>query len=243
MKYLFSGLLLLLLVKPQAQNLRYGAGITSNIAWFQHEVEPTIDTFNFTSLLAKPLGIQAFIDLGNPSAFQARIQAHFNSKNMNFSLANNNLTEDALLKRNYGYRFTSIDLSISGRYKIASSPTGWQVFPRVGLGLSWNIYRTTFYEVSSGISGFPGSGRIPRVEDIGVDVEDTKPFLRPIVQVGVDVQPPFYVFKRRLEFSTNFQYSPIEFLKTPIPVTPFSVNGKYQMVSLGVNLLFNEKKQ
>jgi hypothetical protein len=240
MKYLFCALFLLLLAKPQAQNLRYGAGITSNIAWFQHEVEPTIDTFNFASLLAKPLGIQAFIDLGNKSAFQARIQAHFNSKNMNFSLANNNLIEDFFIKRIYSYRFTSIDLSISGRYKIASSPTGWQVFPKIGLGLSWNTYRTSIYGTSS---SFPISGRVPDIEDIGVEVEDATPFLRPILQMGVGVQPPLYVFKRRLEFTTNFQYMPTQFLKMPIPVTPFSVNGKYQMVSLGINLLFNEKKQ
>lgn len=239
MKYIFVSILLFA-GTLQAQHFRYGAGITSNIAWFQHEVEPVIDTFNFTSLLAEPLGIQAFVDLGNPSAFQARIQAHVNSKNMNFNLANNNLIEDFFIKRNYSYRFTSIDLSINARYKITPSPTGWQVFPKVGLGLSWNIYRTSIYGTSS---SFPISGRVPSIEDIAVDIEDTAPFLRPIVQVGMDVQPPLYVFKRRLEFTTNFQYSPIQFLKTPIPVTPFSVNGKYQMVSLGVNLLFNEKKQ
>ncbi|NJK84119.1 MAG: hypothetical protein HC912_10280 [Saprospiraceae bacterium] len=141
-------------------------------------------------------------------------------------------------RERYNYNFSAANLGISASYNLLPASNRWKLIPKVGFLLGFADYQTFFSSISANFSG--GIAGVNR--DIEASIEDKEPFIYTAIQAGIDFQPPLFLFQRQIEFSTTFQYSPRSFLKNPIVLDPFSIEGKYHFVSIGVNYLLKKSK-
>ncbi len=219
------------------QNFNYGVGIASNFSWLQHEVPKQLDDFSFNNRLGTRPSVNAFAEWSSQSAFRFRVSAYYNPKQMNVKLIQT-FDEERSTEERYNYNFSAADLGLSASYNLLPTSSRWKLIPKVGFLLGFADYQTFFSSISSNFSG--GISSVNR--DIEGSIQDKEAFIYTAIQTGIDFQPPLFLFQRQLEFSTTFQYSPRSFLKNPIVLDPFSIEGNYHSVSIGVNCLLKKSK-
>lgn len=216
-----------------AQKINYGFGLSHQSNSFQYDDNDQFDNASFQAAWSHNIGFQVFFDWQAVKQFELRLLTNFHSRAIRLAVQvpdRETTAQDGSLSLFYN----TTEIRLLGRYLFERGK--WRLYPELGAGIGFHTPN------GNGTS----TGGIA-VEQVPLNLnENEKRFTNVGVIVGVSIQPPVFIFDRRIEFNLSGFFSPILFLDHPLIIESdnqdISVQGKYHYISVGLDYFINKMK-